>query len=587
MISTKKQSVLFGSFLLMISVIVSKAAGLILKIPLANMLGGTGMGYYSSAYAVFMPLYAICAGSLPPVIAQTVAENCAHERYDRIESTKRVSLIFFSVLSIIISLIPLLFSDFISSRIIGNPEARLSVMAISPCIFFGTVTSIYRGYYEGLCDMIPTSVSQMVDSVVKLVTGLGFAYLTKWYADSLYYSGRAVFGVLCVNEYEASAAALPYVSAAAVLGTVAADLAGMVSLLIHSKNYKRSCGSACNCKEKSVLWNFVIGNRYGDHLHTNQSSDDKEILKGLIALITPIALASLVSSLLSTIDLSTIILLIKRSLRKNPALYSMKYANIISSGIKLSELPNFLYGSFTGLSMAIFTLAPSLCTVFGKSAFPAVSEFHAKSDKKSVSKEIRRAICACTYISIPAGIGLCVFSKQILGLLFPSRYAEISVSHLPLSVLSLGTVFLSVSVCAYSMLQAIGNPQLPVKITLVGAIIKLILNTAFIPICDSGLVGASWATVVSYFVMCAWSVATLYRLTDTSPKLILSAICPALCAVGGVGSSLVLYNYLSETLSDIASLGISVVYAVIFYIMVMLILDIFAKNKLLTQIFDQ
>ena len=73
----KKQSVLYGSFLLMLSVIVSRVAGLILKIPLANMLGGTGMGYYSSAYAVFMPLYALCAGSLPPAIAQSVSESAA------------------------------------------------------------------------------------------------------------------------------------------------------------------------------------------------------------------------------------------------------------------------------------------------------------------------------------------------------------------------------------------------------------------------------------------------------------------------------------------------------------------------------
>lgn len=146
----KKQSVLYGSFLLMLSVIVSRVAGLILKIPLANMLGGTGMGYYSSAYAVFMPLYALCAGSLPPAIAQSVSESAAFCKNSRIAKTKRSALIFFSAASLAVSLIPLVFADFISTRIIGNPEAKLSVMAISPCIFFGTVTAIYRGYYEGL-----------------------------------------------------------------------------------------------------------------------------------------------------------------------------------------------------------------------------------------------------------------------------------------------------------------------------------------------------------------------------------------------------------------------------------------------------
>ena len=73
MIAIKTKKLLIGSFWLLASVAVSRLAGLLLKIPLANLLGGTGMGYYSSAYAVFMPLYAVAAGSLPPAIAHYTA----------------------------------------------------------------------------------------------------------------------------------------------------------------------------------------------------------------------------------------------------------------------------------------------------------------------------------------------------------------------------------------------------------------------------------------------------------------------------------------------------------------------------------
>lgn len=548
----------------MISVFVSKIAGLILKIPLANLLGGTGMGYYSSAYAVFMPLYALCAASLPPAIAQMVSEDLAFERWDRINRTKRTALVFFGAISLLLTLIPLLFSRFIAERIIGNPEAAMSVSAIAPCVFFGTVTAVYRGYYEGLRNMTPTAVSQMVDSTVKLITGLGLAYLTKEYAMAMYSSGQQVFGHFCVNEYEAIGCALPYISAAAVLGTALSDLAGMAYLVLRKRDPR---GCAVRRSDTDL-------------------GEQKKILTRLIKLISPIALASLVSSLINTIDLSTIILILKNSLRKHPELYVQKYSAIISGGVELKELPNFLYGSFTGLSMAIFTLAPSLCSVFGKSAFPKIAELKAKGDSSGVSHEIKRAVLMSAYISIPAGFGLAIFSEPILKLLFSSRYAEISVSHLPLSVLSLGTAFLAVSACAYSMLQAIGYAKLPVKITLVGAILKLILNSVFIPIKQSGLTGAALATVISYAVMCIWSIASLYRLTGTAAKPVWSTVVPCLTsAVSCIGAYSV-YNYLQTRLSSLLSIGISVLFAVIVYILTVILLDICNKNKITSQIFE-
>lgn len=565
---TKKQSFAMGSFVLMASVIVSKAAGLIMKIPLANILGGTGMGYYSGAYGVFMPFYALCAGSLPPAVACLVSENNALGKPRSVHKTKNAALIFFSAVSLVLSLIPLVFAEFISSRIIGNPEAKLSVMAISPCIFFGTVTAVYRGYYEGLHNMTPTSVSQMIDAVVKLISGLGFAAMVKNYADGQYLSGLKVFGQVCLNEYEAAAASLPYIAAAAVLGTAVSDLSAMLYLMIKCELGKKVSAGVSEpiiCKNKN---------------------ESRELLKRLLAMIAPIAMASLVASLLGTIDLSTIISMIKLSLRKHPELYTEKYGGILSSGISLSELPNFLYGSFTGLSMAIFGLAPSLCAVFGKSAFPAIAENHAKGEKASVSKEIKRAVWLSLYISVPAGLGLAAFSKPILGVLFASRYAEISVSYIPLSILAISTPFLSVFGSCCTMLQAIGRADIPVKISLAGAIIKLGLNTILIPYKQSGLPGASWATVISYAIMCIWSAAVLYSLTSTVPQIFTSVGMPILAGSISVGAAYYLYKKLLGIISAVPVLALSVLFAVIIYILLLIVLDISNKNTVSAHFFD-
>ena len=81
----KKQGFLYGSAILIMSVIITKLIGALFKIPLTNILGGTGMGYFSSAYGIFMPVYAISVTGIPAAIAKMTAENCALEWYSNVK----------------------------------------------------------------------------------------------------------------------------------------------------------------------------------------------------------------------------------------------------------------------------------------------------------------------------------------------------------------------------------------------------------------------------------------------------------------------------------------------------------------------
>ena len=536
----KKQGVLYGSFLLLASVAISRIAGLLLKIPLANILGGVGMGYYSSAYTVFMPIYALCAASLPTALAQMVSQSDALGQRHRIFAVKEAAIKFFGGLGLLCTLITIFGAKIISTHIVGNPEAWTSVAVISLSIFLGTLTSIYRGLYEGLCDMTPTAVSQAVDSIAKLIAGLSLATI----------ASKKGLG-------------LPYVSAYAVAGTVIADFVSLLCLMLWKKERK-----------------------------PKPLPDQKELvvceLKRLLRLTAPIALAGLVTSMVSTIDLSTIILLIKSSLKQNPWLYIEKYSDVLKSGVELKELPNFLYGSFTGLAFSIYTLIPSLCSVFGKSTFPKVSQLYAKNNKVAVSKEIRRCICICTYIALPAGFGISLFSKQILNLLFSSKSAEVLVTATPLAILALGTVFTAVSTACCFMLQAIGKQDTPVKITLASAVLKLILNTVLVPIPSLGLTGAAISTVVSGAFGCIWSVVSLYKLTNTKPKILLSTVFPAVLGVFScILAKFVYMNMPENRLNAWVLLLFSVLIAIIAYALGTFLLDISTKNSVYAQFFEK
>ncbi len=538
----------------MLSVLVGKGAGLIFKISLANMLGGTGMGYFSSAYAVFTPLYALCAGSLTPAVAQLVSENEARGAEGRVRAVRKAAVRMFFLPGILCSVLPILFAGFLTERFIGSPEAKPAVIAILPCVFLGTVTAIYRGYYEGLRNMTPTALSQITESAVRVCAGLGLAYLTQNLALREFMSGGSVFGQSARTLSEMYSASLPYVSAAAVAGVTVSEISSFLFMAIRL--------------------------RLGDGIDKNIKPEEYEIRseeRRLLRLIIPISAAGLVASIAGTVDLYTIISGIKYSLSAHPEMYAEKYSDIIAEGVALRELPNYLYGSFTGLAATVFGLAPSLCSVFGKSALPGISQAWSKKDSARTSREIRRVISASLLISVPAGLGLCVLSRDILQLLFPARSNEVMISCSPLAIMALGTAFATVSGVCFPMLQAVGRAELPIVINLAGAAVKLILNTVLVPVCSLGLCGAAIASLSSGAVMCAVSVCSLYRITGTRPRLHISVGLPLAGGLLSSAGALYILKTSSSYLGHTFSVIFSVTFAVIIYIFFMVLLDISTK----------
>ena len=64
----KTNSYAKNTAILFISMVISKVVGALFKIPLTNILGGIGMGYYSTAYSIYSPVFAMTAAAIPTFI---------------------------------------------------------------------------------------------------------------------------------------------------------------------------------------------------------------------------------------------------------------------------------------------------------------------------------------------------------------------------------------------------------------------------------------------------------------------------------------------------------------------------------------
>lgn len=543
----KKQGFLYGSIILVASAVITKVIGALFKIPLANMLGGTGMGYFGCAYGLFMPIYAVSVTGLPTAIAKLTAENSVFERYANVRKIKRISLLAFTIIGLLASLLIFALAMPFSKYVVETPEALPAVLAIAPSILFGCIMSVYRGYYEGLRNMHPTAVSQVAEAIVKLCAGLGLCYFTMKFAADKPQAFLAIIGKLqSVENVSVEDLILPYGAAAAILGVTLSSLAGMIFLILRHK---------------------IIGDGISkEELAKDKVTDSgKSLVSSLMKIVVPVAIGSLVTNLTTLIDLGTIVRSLNTAIERAPEYF-------IGINVPIDEMSNFIYGSFTGLAVTVFNLVPSFTNMFGKGILPNLAEAWSIKDQKRIKKSVESVILVTGLVAIPSGLGICVLAREILQFLYSSRTSEVLVSYQSLAVLGVGVILLALTTPVFAMLQAIGRADLPVKIMLIGVAVKLAGNLILIPIPEINIVGAGISTMLCYAVISVISIKCLC--TETGVKLNIGKIifkpfyAGVLCSLGAVMVYTFLVSHLGNRLSLVAGIGFGgIIYLISLYLL--------------------
>lgn len=492
----KRQGFIKGSAILLAMVLITKILGLLYKIPLTNLLGGTGMGYFASAFSVFTPIFAIVVSGIPSTMARLTAENYALERFSNMRHTKRTAFLLFTVISTVAAAVMIISSNILSHHVIGEPNTKYALMCVAPSIIFCTIMSVERGYCEGLQNMIPTAVSEIIETLFKLILGLGFAYGLMYHMSDMYDKTSMIFGTSYADQRQAASAALPFIAAAAILGSSIASAIACLYILI-----------SCKIKGDSVTKQMLQKDTVTDSTSVT--------VKKLINCCLPIALISVIMTFANMIDMLTVNPCIKAAMKTAPH----RFDSLLSDKLTASMLPNFIYGSYTGLAVTVFGLVPTLTAMFGKSILPSLAESCAKNDKKAMQSGLTKMLTITSIIAIPAGMGIAVLSEPILRFLFGGRETEIQVCIMPMSILGIAVIFLAIATPCFAILQTLGKPHKAIIIMLLGGIIKLFLNIILIRQPMINITGAAISTLVSEVFICVLSVHAVCRMTGLRPKI--------------------------------------------------------------------
>ena len=193
----KKQSFLEGAMVLMVATALVKVLGAIFKIPLGNLISEYASGCFQNAYDLYLPIYSIALAGMPVAVCRMVASFVASGKYSDARTVLKVAQKTFLVIGIIGTLLVLAFAvPYL--KISGNGLEKLPVIiTIAPSILFFCIMSTYRGYYEGLCNMTPTAISQVIESIGKVIIGLALVVVAKQLGMSeVYQAAAAILGIM-------------------------------------------------------------------------------------------------------------------------------------------------------------------------------------------------------------------------------------------------------------------------------------------------------------------------------------------------------------------------------------------------------
>ncbi|MDO4459744.1 MAG: polysaccharide biosynthesis protein [Clostridia bacterium] len=556
-----KQSFLQGAIILTLSMAIVKAIGALFKIPLANIISENGMGYFGTAYNLYAVLYSLATAGFPIAIARMVAEGYSLGNYNQVRQVKRVSLPIFLITGSIGTLIMILGAGAYTNYV-QNPGAKLSIICLAPSIFFCCLASIYKGYYEGISNMMPTAISEVIEALSKFIFGLaGALFVVKYFASE--YANTGMLLGKAVSDSDAVLISYQFASAAAIVGVTIGSFLSWVFGWAYFK---------------------VKGSGITPEMYESAppAESGRTVSKKLIAIAVPIAIGSLVSSFAGLVDTSFLLRRLGDVMVKSGDVVLNMYKGLIPAEnlVDISTVPNFLYGCYNN-GLTIFMLIPTVTTAFGVAALPALTSAWARGDKNEIKSSIESIMRLTSLVSIPAGLGVTALAKPIAELLYGSTGASEIVGR-TLVILGIGAIFSAISTPISSMLQAVGRADIPVKLLFIALTIKIAVNYVLCGIPVINIQGAGSGTLCCYLFMTVAETIALIRVSHVrfSMKLtfIKPAICSVICCAAAWGTNYVLSMFgISIKITCLAA----IVAAVVVYAITLLIFKAIPKSDIL------
>lgn len=447
-----KKTFLRGAAILGVAGLLVQVMGAIFRIPLGNIIGDEGMGYYQTAYPIYVFLLVFSTNGAPAAISKMTSERVALGHHSEAHRVFKLSFILMFVLGIVASSIFFFGAESIVNAL-KNPGAYYAMISIAPALLFVPIMAVYRGYFQGLQQMEPTAVSQLAEQAVRVAVGLTLAV------------------VLIPMGIE-------YAAAGATIGTSVGPIAGVIML---------------------VIIYYIRRKKLHQEIEKNQAAEKEsawKIMGTLAAIAVPITIGVSILPIMNIVDVA----IVMRRLQ----------------GVGFSpENANALYGQLTGMAGPVINIPMALALSIALSIVPAIAAANSVRDMDFLNMNVRLGLRTAMIIGVPCTFGLMTLAEPLMLLIYPLQ-AESAASAAPcLFLLAIGIVFLCVAQTMAGILQGLGRPYVAVVSLGIGVVVKAVATYILTGIPSLNVQGAAIGSSLAYGVIGILNFAAVKKYTGT------------------------------------------------------------------------
>ena len=513
----KKEGFMQGVVTLMFSQVLIKILGLVYTLYLTNRsgFGDKGNGISAGAYQIYALLLTISSIGVPSAISKLISERVAVGDHKGAHRVFKIAFATFAVIGLVGSMLLFFGAHVIAYNWLQIPDAEMTLVALSPAVFFVTVASVMRGYFNGRQKISVGARSQTLEQVFKTLLTIMVVELV---------------AILSNVSTE-------WMAAGANLATTLATFLGFGYLVLYYRSER---------KELADEIKNTVNYKY---------ERDSDIIKKIMLVAIPITLTAIMSSINKNVDSFTVVRNLKMFMDEDKA--------------------TALYGILGGKVDTLTSLPLAINVAFATALVPAISAAKARNDKKTITEKTSFSLLVSMLIGLPCTVGMYIFAQPILNLLFPNANS----GDLILQISSLTIIFTILDQTINGALQGYGKLMIPTISLGIGVFVKFILNIILIPIPSIGIYGAAIGSVACHFVAFCIVFTMLrknIKLNLTFSKFVLKpAIATIIMGICSYFSYVVLKGIIVERLATI----LAIIIATIIYILSVVALRIFTKDE--------
>lgn len=511
--------------------IITKIIGAVYRIPMLNIMGLQGQGYYDIAFQVYSIALLISSYSLPLAVSKLVSARMAEGQKKNAYKVFKAAMMFAVGSGTVMMLILLLGADFIADHIMGATVSSYALRVLAPGLLIVAIMGVLRGFFQGIGTMVPTAISQVLEQIINaIVSIIGAALLVEY--------GKKV-AIREGNELLTPA----YAAAGGTLGTVAGALIGLVFLTIGFFAYKK------------VFFRQMRSDK------TRKLEEYQLIFRLLFATIAPVILSTAIYNVGNVID-------------------SAMFNNIMSAqGYTESTCVEQL--GKLGQYYTLFNVPLAVANALGSSMIPGLVRVVQLKDRRMVHNRIYMAVRYTMIIAIPSAFGFFAIGKPIMDFIWPSVENTMPGNFLRLGAISL--VFYSLSTITNAVLQGLNKMSKPVKNGAISLVIHVITLFIMLVVFKWGIYSLIVSKIIFSLCMCIMNAHDIREacgyIQERQKCFIIPTIAGAVMGVIAFLVQLVFDIFIGGRIATLISLAV----AVVVYALVLLKLGGLTEDEILTM----